>query len=139
MPDLNVASNWYAKAAEDQDAIAQFRLSLLLEEKEGAGHEDLRRAYKLLEQSARQNYPPALTMLAEWLDTGLHDIARDGDRAVALYEHAAALGDAAAMMALGEKYEKGAGVLRDVSRARMWFTRALEAGCEEASDALKRV
>jgi hypothetical protein len=139
VPDPDMAMVWYEKAAQHGDAIAQFRLSLLLEAKEGAGHEDFHYAYQLLEQSARQRYPPALTMLAYWLETGLHDTTNDCDKAVSLYEQAAALGDADAMMALGEKYEEGEGVNRDVRRARDWFKRALDAGCEEAVAALKRV
>ena len=64
-------------------------------------------------------------------------------RARQLLEEAAAgegpLADAITQLRLGEAFEAGRGVARDLERAREWYERAAVAGNRQARDALERL
>ena len=58
------------------------------------------------------------------------------DKAVELYEKSAQLGDSNAMCYLGNCYEEGDGVTKDLNKAREWYTKAAAQGSEKAKTEL---
>ena len=68
-------------------------------------------------------HAPTLTRLARALTA-----AEDYDEARALFERAAAMGDAVAMNGLGYLYQNGRGVAPDDDAALRWYRAAVEAG-----------
>lgn len=66
-------------------------------------------------------------------------VARNGQRAVALYCRAARLGDAASQFDLGWMYANGRGVPRDDAVAAFFFAAAAEQGIEQAQRMLQVV
>ena len=89
----------------------------------------------------RNTYPPALGNTAALVDLGwLHyngeGVEEDPERAVGLYEQAAARGNVSAMFNLGIAYADGHGVPRSVEKAREWYARAAAMGHDEAATAL---
>ena len=63
----------------------------------------------------------------------------DHGLAVEWWTRAAEEGDAIPQLRLGEAYEAGRGVERDLERAREWYARAAAAGNQRAREALERL
>jgi len=94
-------------------------------------------ALNWLERAASKGRLSAMSLLA-WLyasDTERPDLAK----AVEYYRAAAEAGDKAAQNNLGELYEIGRGVARDVTLAFKWYARAAEAGFAPAQLNLARL
>ena len=71
---------------------------------------------------------------------GLNSVPRDDNRAIALYEQAAAQGFAPAQCQLGELYERGgAGVAKDCKRAASFYALAADSGHAQAQSNLARM
>ncbi|MCR9177682.1 MAG: sel1 repeat family protein [Alphaproteobacteria bacterium] len=121
-----------------EDIVAQADLQM------GAGNLD---AALLLYKSAEQAGSAAgATGFAKMYDPGLHGPKTspfgqpNADRAVALYEKAANLGDAFAMRRLGILlYEGGNGISADKTTGKDWLDKAAEAGDAEAKSYLKNL
>ena len=138
--------------AEQGDADAQFRLSLMYVNGDGVP-QDIEAATYWLHQAAEQGHADAqftlgvleqdvleyISIQAEQGDAdaqfNLGDRYQAGDgvpqdfvEAAAWYRKAAEQGDRTAQLALGEMYVNGDGVPQDGAEAYMWFTLAAEWG-----------
>lgn len=155
---------FFGKAAAAEHVAARYRASLcaakadpgrsrqLLEQAAQGGHaaaqemlgrECIERAQpdpvcarKWLEPAVAQGRVSAMSVFA-WL------VAREGSdaslaKAAELYRVAAQAGDLAAQNNLGELYETGRGVPRDVAQALQWYRRSAEGGLASAQFNLAR-
>ena len=98
-----------------------------------AGEVDDVRARELLEEAVAGEGPLAVMWLARVHST----VDADPALAVQWWTSAAEEGDAITQLRLGEAYEAGRGVLRDLERARQWYERAATAGNAQARQALE--
>ena len=98
-----------------------------------AGEVDDARARELLDEAVAGEGPLAVMWLARVHST----VDADPALAVQWWTSAAEEGDAITQLRLGEAYEAGRGVLRDLERARQWYERAATAGNAQARQALE--
>lgn len=116
--DFKQALPWYEKAAAHHHAEAQSRL--------GAYHESANQfseAMRWLEKAADQGHARATNKLASMYDLG-QGVAKDGDKAVRLYQRAAELGWPEAMWNLANIYGSGRYGETDMQQACVWALRA---------------
>ena len=85
--DLEKAKYWYRKAAEKNDAEAQFRIAAILQ-KEG----QYEASFEWLDKAVEQGYPPAITRLGFNYSRG-RGVPVDKDKALNLWEYAAQRGN----------------------------------------------
>ena len=132
--DYAAAAPWFAKAAEQGDASAQYSLAVLYTDGLGVPR-DVGRALAWYRRAAAQGYARAQNNLA-WFYANGQGVARDLARAARWYRRAAEQGNATAELSLGLLYRDGAGVPRDTAQARQWLTRAAAQGDVLAQRAL---
>lgn len=127
--------------AEEGDARAMHELALALL----ASGEFSEEAVFLLRQAAESGDRAALADLAEAVENPLN-MARYGPESFQQLDFAARLGESAAWMPLGERFEQGHGVSKNLERALAAYEKAREAGDRRAAakmavkhDALERV
>lgn len=67
------------------------------------------------------------------------DFPLDREEALKLFMAAAEGGNADTQRVMGYFYENGIMVERDIDKAKMWYSRAIESGCEEAIEYLNNL
>jgi len=90
--DPKLGLEWYAKAAGQGHAYAQFHFAECFRKGIGVTSPDAKKAAEILELPVAQRLPVACSRLAELCWTG-NGVAKDPKRAVALYREAADQGD----------------------------------------------
>ena len=129
-PNAQVASQWYAKAADGGDAVAQFRLGSMLYS--GAGiKKNEKMGITWLRRAADQQQLDAMYALAQALERG-DGIKKNESEALALFTRAAELGYPRAQTKLGSLHAAGDIVVHDDRLAVSWFRKAADQGFAEA-------
>ena len=125
------ACEWYRKAAEQGNDIAQYNLALILVER-ASGEAEFRQALKWWERSGAQGNGGALKDLGVTYANGCLG-EPDIKKAIHYYELAVAAGNAPAAYLLGEIYSAGRdGVAADKDLAIKYFRIAAEKGDQVA-------
>ena len=160
--DLKHAAEWYRKAAVQGHAPAQFRLGGCYARGEGVP-QDHKQAAEWYRKSADQNVKEAQFALGECFMKG-EGVPQNTKQAIYWYRRAAERdyrpakreleeikdkfvkrrtaaekGDADAQYDLGDCYENGVWVDKDLKQAAEWYRKAAAQGHEDAKKALKRL
>ena len=135
--DYTKAFEWYHKAAEQGNAVAQYRLGLFFFQKKDFSNA----VHWYTEALDNKNTDPdlkekSLLRLGDCFYKGLGAIRRDYDSAVFFYEQAAKLGNVDAQIIVGNCYANGQGVKKDEKKAFKWISQAAEKGSAEAQNYL---
>lgn len=88
---------------------------------EALNHDDIREAAKILRQAAEQNYTPAQVELGELMRS-----TQEYDEALGWFLMAAYQGDAAGAYGLGQMYDVGEGVEKNLVKALYWTKHAAD-------------
>lgn len=121
--NVTEAMHWYALAAEQGYAPAQFNLGLLYFNFDPPNYPA---ALELFEIAAEQDFAEAQLILGYIYSEGLA-VPQDNAKAMAWYQRAADKGAMEAIIELGLKYFNGNGVEQDYAKAREYFAKATEA------------
>jgi uncharacterized protein len=113
------AVKWYRKAAEQNDAGAQYGLGVCYFFGQGVP-QDYAKAFEWFHKSAEQNFAQAQSNLGACYAKG-KGVAKDEVEAVKWYHKAAEQNDGQAQYNLGYCYAKGEGVTKDYVEAYKWF------------------
>lgn len=132
-PDIELAREWYQKAADKNYAPAQANIARL--HLDGRDHD---MAVSWYARAANLSYPPAQVELGRLYIAG-RGVSRDYDMAHAWIKRAADSGYPDGQYELGELYERGRGVDRDRSIAIDWYRKAANQGHEGASQKVSRL
>ena len=130
--DLEVAAEWYRKAADQGHAKAQYELGFLYLSGNGVPA-DFKVALEWYRKAADNGDPQAQYWLAEWL-AGRHLYPRPArvpnrlEVAADLYRKAADQGHAGAQASLGAMYYRGEGLPKDFVLAAKWNSKAADQG-----------
>ena len=125
-PDHGAAAKWFARAAEQGFAPAQFNLGLLYEKGRGVARDEAEAA-RWYQRAAARGSPEAQYALGVLYETG-HGVALDRTKAQALYDAAAARFDLRALIAIGYLYDKGRGFSRNDDKAAKLYHKAARLG-----------
>lgn len=129
-PDYNQAFKWYAAAARQGHASAQWRLGVMYEY--GFGTKlDYAVALEWYKASALQDYPPAQNSLGEMYYYG-QGVEQDYQQAAQWYTAAAHQNFAYAQKNLGYMYEVGQGIDQNFQQALYWYKQASKHGNTDA-------
>jgi TPR repeat protein len=131
------AVRWNTLAAQHGKCDAQFRLAFTLQWPGQSNnlHEKVRlfaEAAEGAKRGAEQGDPFAEYTLGELYLFGAGPFAQNFGYAFSFFMKAAQQGVPQAQGQLGYLYENGKGVAKDASQARVWYTKAAEAGLVEA-------
>jgi len=132
--DYVEAVKWYRKAAEQNDADAQFFLGLCYDAGQGVTKDDVE-AVKWYRKAAEQNNAGAQYSLGLCFYKG-QGVAKDYVEAARWYRKAAEQNDADAQSHLGAHYGTGEGVAKDYVEAYKWRLLAAAQGDEKAKKAV---
>lgn len=127
LEDGRTAEHWYALAANENDARAQFALWEMFDVGETVNLSD-KEARAWLEKSVKSNYLPAQLVLA-----GQQFAAGDNDGGRSMLISCAESGLASAQIELGDRLTKGDGVARSLVEAAYWYARAQASGEKNAT------
>lgn len=134
--DYVTARKWLAKAAEQGDAEAQYKLGILYNRGHGV-ETNKEEALLWYQKAAEQGLAIAQCKLGDMYLYGLGDMAScNYAEALKWYEKAAAQGDILAQNSLGIMYLKGIGVTQDYAEAAKWYHKSAEQGDGVAQCAL---
>jgi len=139
--DTKEAVAWYRKAAEQEQADAQYSLGMCYEKGEGV-EQDNKEAKTWCLKAAKQGHEEAVAWCRRAAEQGDADaqfelgqcyangrgVEKDAKEAVAWYRKAAAQDSADAQHMLGVCYIAGKGVEKDVSQCLTWFKKAAKQG-----------
>ena len=134
------AALWYRKAADQGDTDAQFQLALMYLEGQGVPR-DLQQFISWCRKSADQGYIQAQIQLGFIYDEG-GEVAelQDYTQAAYWYLKIATTSDYSDadefQRRLGQMYENGLGVPKDIEQSIYWYRKAAERGNEAAKAAL---
>ncbi len=129
--DHDVSRGWYERGAAAGDPVSMFALGRIHEQGVDVA-QDFAAAANWYAQSALTGAMPyALVRLGHFFDEGL-GVEQDFGTARALWEEAAAAGEADALLDLGLLYEAGRGVPADHDEAARYYVEALAAGSQAA-------
>ena len=123
------SAQWYYKAADGGDAIAQNNLGVAYENGHGV-ERDYAEAVKWYLEAAKQGNATAQCNLGLAYDHG-RGVECNHSEAVKWYRKAAEQGNAIAQCNLGVAYENGTGVERNIEAALKWYKRSAENGDED--------
>lgn len=123
--DLEQAMQWFRKAAEQGNAMAQARLGVLIGNFRGKQNYD--EALEWLRKSADQNCADGESGLAFMYHNG-RGVEKDDDQAVKLFLKAAQQDNSNAEYELGFMYQSGEGVSKDYVQAVSWYRKAADQG-----------
>ena len=129
--DLAVSFKWFSRAAEQQNAEAQYNLGLMYAIGQGVA-KDEKVAVDWCRKAAEQGLASAQFELGVMYADGLLGVAKDEKVAVDWYRKAAEQGFAAAQYNLGLMYVDGRGVAKDEKAAVEWYRKAAEEGLASA-------
>lgn len=129
-PDYDQAFKWYAAAARQGHASAQWRLGVMYEY--GFGTKlDYAIALEWYKASALQDFPPAQNSLGEMYYYG-QGVEQDYQQAAQWYTAADHQNFAYAQKNLGYMYEVGQGVEQNFQQALYWYKQAAKHGNTDA-------
>jgi TPR repeat protein len=117
------ALQWYAKAAEQGNPRAEFRLGALYESGRGV-RQDFALAAAWYRKAAERGDIEAELSLAALYSNGF-GVPQDYAQALAWERKAADQGDALAALMVGDAYRNGAGVPVDMEQARSWYRKSI--------------
>lgn len=138
--DPQKAFSYYMDAAMRGCDSAQFRLGKYFEkgfEISGVLEKDFKKSYSWYIQSASNCKPEILYNIGLYYECGTDVFKQNEILAFKYYEHAAKLGYEKAQYKLGECYQKGIGIEKDLSEAESWYMKAYDQGNKEAEIALE--
>ena len=123
--DITKAFAWYKQAAEGNDSYAQYRLGVLMLDKNGPKYVP-EEAVENLEKSAGQNNISAIQFLADrYLYGDYEEISQATDKAITLYEQGVELGNADFADWLSRLYSEGNyGIEKNEEQADYWAKEA---------------
>ena len=121
----------YARSAELGNAVAQYNIAMMYSNGESVWV-DYQQAVYWFKKSAEQKFSPAQYRLGEMYYFAKGGLSKDLNRAITLFEKAAAQYDADAQMNLAMLCGTGDGVPLDTKKALYWIQRAGEGGNESA-------
>ncbi|HSS99095.1 MAG TPA: serine/threonine-protein kinase [Terriglobales bacterium] len=122
----SIAAEWYQKAAERGNAVAQNELGRLYQSGQGV-QKDPAKAVEWFHKAADQGHPVAQLNLGIAYDDGV-GVTKDAAQAVQWYTKSAAQGNSKAETRLGFLYETGSGVTKDNAQAAQLYRQAAEQG-----------
>ena len=122
--DAKEAVKWFQKAAEQNNARAQFNLGCCYDRGQGVA-KDEKEAAKWFRKAAEQNFARAQLNLGWCYDWG-QGVTKDAKEAVTWYRRAAEQNHAGAQYRLGCCYDWGRGVAKDEKEAVKWYRKAAE-------------
>lgn len=132
--DKEKALYYYQQAAVRGHKQAQYRYAkLLLTSRGRQSLEELNKAIELLEQAAAAGLTKAQVCLASVFS---QEPVRDGRKSVQYLRMAAESGDSEALLFLGQCFESGFGVRRNLRAAVQYYRRAAQAGNQQAKSLL---
>ncbi|WP_133365936.1 tetratricopeptide repeat protein [Qipengyuania sediminis] len=128
--DPTRAAELYRAAAAKDDAFAQWRMGVMIDEGKMAGsHED---AVLLFRKAAAQKLAGAMASLGVMHARGA-GVERDYEAAMRYYQAAARMGSAHGLEGMGVLYANGQGVQRDMGEALAHWLVAASAGDADAA------
>lgn len=116
----------YREAAEQGNAIAQYKLGYCYAEGKGVT-KNPRKAAEWWEKSAKQGHATAQSNLGAYYAAGM-GVTQNFKKAVELWKEAAKQKDVVAQFNLGRAYAQGEGVDKDLGQAADWYKKAAEGG-----------
>lgn len=134
--NIEKATHYFLKSAEEGDAEIQFLIGDLLYNNEIIGNRNNNKAIQLIESSARQNHKEALSLMAcsylqdpdiDTLNAINLGYEQDIEKGMELLRQAAELGDSKALYVLAICYKKGKYVEQDNSRAFELLQKCIQA------------
>ncbi len=136
--DFKKAFEYYAAAAQGNDAFAEFRLGsfydtgVKLDPKSDKNDVEPNpaAALNLYRLAAQNNFPLASYNVGVFYEQG-RTVDKDPQKAFAYYSQAAQAGVAIAMQKVGEFYLNGIGTIKDPVAAAGWFSRSAASGLPE--------
>lgn len=135
--DYDQALKWYAEAAKQDHADAQYSVGLVYM----TGPKrltDYEKALYWFLKAAEQDHFSAQNSLGVMYANGL-GVPQDFQRAATWYRKAADQGEQFAQYNLGRAYLYGEGVLPDHAEALRWFRKSADQGHEEAPQVVKHI
>jgi len=120
------AVNWFRKAAEQGNAVAQHYLGVKYADGQGVAQNDAE-AVKWYRKAAEQGDAPAQNDLGFMYSNG-RGVAQDDAEAEKWFRKAAEQGFAGAQNNLGSMYYKGQGLAQNYAEAVKWYRKAAEQG-----------
>ncbi|MDH5750020.1 MAG: sel1 repeat family protein [Rhodospirillales bacterium] len=136
--DIQKASIWFRKSAEQGNAKAQFNLGKMFLTGKEIGRNFSKAAY-WFSKASEQGSQGAQYYLARLYEVGA-GVPKDEEKAARLWKNLAEHGWAIAQYETGKNYRKGRGVPKDLVSAHMWADLAARSGRNEpANDLLQLV
>ena len=129
-----IAAEWYGKAAERGNVIAQYELGRQYQLGQGV-QKDPTKAVEWYRKAAEQGHPVAQFNLGTAYEEGT-GVTKDLSQAVQWYGKSAAQNNAQAQTRLGFLYESGSGVTKDNAQAAQLYRQAAEQGNARAQTRL---
>ncbi len=129
--DRRVAEEWFTKAAKGKNPEGEYAMGSLYSIASDHPH-DFPKAVRLLRQSARSGYVPAMHLLGILLVNHPDIAQKPPGEAVAMLLSAAEAGTWQSSLALGVLARDGRGTKQDWGEAFRWFTIASRQGGPEA-------
>ncbi|KAF9925567.1 hypothetical protein FBU30_004680 [Linnemannia zychae] len=130
--DYNKAMDWYLKAAEHGDSIAQNNIGHLYDNGHGV-QQDYSLAMTWYKKAAEQGDAIAQFNIGKLYAKG-HGVQQDYSLAMTWYKKAADQGHANAQFNIGYMYFNGQGFQQDYSKAMTWYKKAAEQGNADAQN-----
>lgn len=122
----------YLQAAEAGDAKAIYNVGALYARGEGVEEDDLT-ALEWFKKAAEMDYPDALYTIGNAYSFGNYGLQIDYGASFSYCLRAAQLGNAKAMFAIGNMYDRGIGIAEDKELAVQWYQKASMLGNASAT------
>lgn len=130
--NLTEAVKWFTKAAEQENAKAEYNLGNCYYYGNGVQYRDRGEAVKWYTKAAEQGLPLAQCNLGACYENG-DWVEKNLEEAVKWYTKAANQGYAKAQYYLGKAYDKGEGVAKNDSEAMKWYLKAVKNNYPQAA------
>ena len=127
-PDEEQALYWFQEAVKHNDPNAQSNLAHAYKEGLLGLKADPEKAFELYKKAAEQDNVDAMFEVAEYYNASY----LTAQKSVEWYQKAADAGHGEAMFELAQKYENGSNVEKDSAKAKEYYKKAAEVGCERA-------
>ena len=133
--DLARSLEWYTKAAEQGDVVAQWNAAGMYAHDAGDAGQDMQQAILWYQKAADQGFAPAQATLGRMYAAG-QSVARDVGLALSLLQKAAIQGDIEAQYNLAILYRDDPSTEQSRDQAFVWLSRAAEQGSTAALEQL---